>query len=30
MSFATKDEFGLNLLLYHKARQNWISYYWMT
>jgi len=27
MNFATKDRFGLNLLLYRKVGQNSISYY---
>jgi len=27
MDFATKDRFGLNSLIYHKVKQNSISYY---
>jgi len=27
MNFAMKDRFGLNLVIYHKVRQNLISYY---
>ena len=27
MNFATKDQFGLNLLIYRKVRQNSVSCY---
>jgi len=27
VNFATKDQFRLSLLVYHKVRQNSISYY---